>query len=94
MKSNVGISDHANDYCSLSADEDQNPKLWMCYGGGTGFGGYGGYDNYIRRMRFFDFDMNEGSIVTYKRLEYNETEIQVDRQVIFKGGNVMAPTME
>ncbi|KAK7966053.1 calcineurin-like phosphoesterase [Apiospora aurea] len=88
--------DHANDYCSLSTDTDENrtPKLWMCYGGGAGFGGYGGYDNYIRRIRFFDFDMNEGSIVTYKRLEYNETEKQVDRQVIFQGGNIIPPSTE
>ncbi|KAK8001918.1 Metallo-dependent phosphatase [Apiospora marii] len=86
--------DHANDYCTLSADENLNPKLWMCYGGGVGFGGYGGYDNYIRRMRFFDFDMNEGSIVTYKRMEYNETEKQIDRQVIFQGGNLVPLSTE
>ena len=47
--------DHANDYCLMD-------QLWMCYGGGAGFGGYGGYPvhgdkgdvNYIRRVRIFE----------------------------------------
>lgn len=30
--------DHANDYCSLEK-QDGHPKLWLCYGGGSGFGG-------------------------------------------------------
>ncbi|GAP84023.1 putative calcineurin-like phosphoesterase [Rosellinia necatrix] len=82
--------DHANEYCMLSTDEEQGkPKLWMCYGGGAGFGGYGGYNNYIRRVRFFDIDMNTARIKTYKRLEYGETDRRIDEQIIVDGGNVM-----
>ncbi|ORY71906.1 Metallo-dependent phosphatase-like protein [Pseudomassariella vexata] len=86
--------DHANEYCMLSTDEDDRPKLWMCYGGGAGFGGYGGYGDYIRRVRFFDFDMNEGRITTYKRLEYGETEKRIDEQIIVDSGKALAPTTE
>ncbi|KAI0124290.1 Metallo-dependent phosphatase-like protein [Xylariales sp. AK1849] len=86
--------DHANEYCTLSADEEQKPKLWMCYGGGTGFGGYGGYNNYIRRARFFDLDMNEARITTYKRMEWNQTEERIDEQIIVDGGMAVAPTTE
>lgn len=78
----------------LSADEvegEQKPRLWMCYGGGTGFGGYGGYNNYIRRVRFFDLDMNVGRITTYKRMEYNQTDIRIDEQVIVENGHPIAP---
>lgn len=74
----------------LSTDpETEHPKLWMCYGGGAGFGGYGGYDGYIRRVRFFDIDMNTARITTYKRLEYGETDKRVDQQIIVDGGNVV-----
>lgn len=74
----------------LSLDEEKKkPKLWMCYGGGTGFGGYGGYNDYIRRVRFFDIDMNTARITTYKRLEYGETDKRIDQQIIVDGGNVM-----
>lgn len=70
--------DHANDYCALakgdaSDGEDDTkggkPELWMCYAGGSGFGGYGGYGGYQRRVRVFDFDMNEARIATWKRVE-------------------------
>ncbi|KAI1849387.1 hypothetical protein JX266_004882 [Neoarthrinium moseri] len=91
--------DHANEYCTLSTDEgetpeEKKPRLWMCYGGGAGFGGYGGYGDFIRRVRFFDFDMNVGRITTYKRMEYNLTDIRIDEQVIVDGGVVLAPTIE
>ncbi|CAG8961509.1 hypothetical protein HYFRA_00013860 [Hymenoscyphus fraxineus] len=81
--------DHANEYCSLSPDNAGNPALWMCYGGGAGFGGYGGYGGYHRRIRIFDIDMNEAKIVTWKRLEYGTPEElakKVDEQVIVEGG--------
>jgi hypothetical protein len=61
----------------------------MCYGGGAGFGGYGGYGGYHRRIRFFDIDMNEARITTYKRIEYgNESELarKIDEQIIVEGG--------
>lgn len=72
-------------------EEEQHPRLWMCYGGGTGFGGYGGYGDYIRRMRFFELDMNVGRITTYKRMEYNQTDIRIDEQVIVENGQPLAP---
>jgi hypothetical protein len=78
----------------LSTDEEQQPKLWMCYGGGTGFGGYGGYGNYIRRVRFFEMDMNEARITTYKRLEFNQTDIRIDEHIIVDNGNPIAPVLE
>lgn len=82
--------DHANDYCSLSKSPEGKPELWMCYAGGSGFGGYGGYDGFVRRVRVFEFDMNEARIVTWKRLEYGETEKQLDRTVIVESGRVVA----
>ena len=86
--------DHANEYCMLSTspDEKKKPELWMCYGGGAGFGGYGGYGNFIRRVRFFEVDMNEARITTYKRMEYNQTEKRIDEQIIVDRGTPLAPT--
>ncbi|KAI0401293.1 calcineurin-like phosphoesterase [Xylaria palmicola] len=82
--------DHANDYCMLSTDEEKGkPALWMCYGGGAGFGGYGNYEGYVRQVRFFDIDMNTARITTYKRHEYGETDKRIDQQIIVDGGNVM-----
>ncbi|KAI1342042.1 calcineurin-like phosphoesterase [Xylariaceae sp. FL0016] len=84
--------DHANEYCMLSTDEEKKkPELWMCYGGGAGFGGYGGYGEFVRRVRFFDIDMNRAQITTYKRLEYGDTTTRVDKQIIVEGGNVIPP---
>ena len=85
----IGDSDHVNDYCTVGKDAENNPALWMCYGGGAGFGGYGGYDGYHRRIRFFDIDMNEARIVTYKRLEWGDTELRIDEQMIVDGGKVI-----
>ena len=84
-------SDHVNDYCMLDKTPEQKPALWMCYGGGAGFGGYGGYGGYVRRVRFFDFDMNAGRVMTYKRLEWGETEVRVDDMMIVDGGSVKGP---
>ncbi|PGH27327.1 hypothetical protein AJ80_01037 [Polytolypa hystricis UAMH7299] len=83
--------DHANDYCMLEKDAESRPSLWMCYGGGAGFRGYGGYGGYIRRVRFFDIDMNEARIVTYKRLEWGKTEDRIDEMMIVDGGKVVGP---
>ncbi|KAL8705766.1 MAG: hypothetical protein Q9201_001112 [Fulgogasparrea decipioides] len=87
--------DHVNDYCALSKHEDK-PELWMCYAGGAGFGGYGGYKDkieggYHRRVRVFEFDMDEARIRTWKRLEYGDREKKVDEMVIVEGGQVVAP---
>ncbi|KAH8427972.1 metallophosphoesterase family protein [Aspergillus melleus] len=83
--------DHVNDYCMLNKDTNEKPSLWMCYGGGSGFGGYGGYGGYVRRIRFFDFDMNSGRVMTYKRLEYGQTEAKIDEMMIVDGGIVKGP---
>jgi hypothetical protein len=82
--------DHANDYCALSKEEDQ-PKLWMCFGGGAGFGGYGGYGGYHRRVRVFEVDMNQATISTHKRVEWGETGKKLDHQVIVANGRAVAP---
>lgn len=87
----IYLSDHANDYCGLSRNDAKQPALWMCYAGGSGFGGYGGYGGYHRRMRFFEIDMNEARIVTYKRLEYGDTAKRLDEQTIVEGGRVQGP---
>ncbi|KAL9640890.1 MAG: hypothetical protein Q9204_000539 [Flavoplaca sp. TL-2023a] len=86
--------DHVNDYCALS--KDPKPDLWMCYAGGSGFGGYGGYSHvikggYHRRVRLFEFDMDDASIKTWKRLEYGETDKRIDEMIIAQGGSVVAP---
>jgi hypothetical protein len=76
----------------LSAEEETSQgKLWMCYGGGAGFGGYGGYGDFIRRVRFFDLDMNVARITTYKRLEYNQTDVRIDEQIIVDDGIALTP---
>ena len=54
---------------------NRQPELWMCYGGGAGFGGYGGYGGYHRRIRFFEFDTNEARITTYKRVAVSYTHL-------------------
>jgi len=87
-------SDHANEYCALSLKEKQSPALWMCYAGGAGFGGYGGYGGFLRKIRVFDFDMNEARITTWKRVEYGETDKKIDHQIIVDAGRVQAPVEE
>ncbi|KAI9055319.1 hypothetical protein LZ554_000279 [Drepanopeziza brunnea f. sp. 'monogermtubi'] len=81
--------DHANEYCSLTSNGSK-PRMWMCYAGGAGFGGYGGYGGYHRRVRFFDVDMNEARIRTWKRVEYGDTEKRIDEQIIVEGGHARA----
>ncbi|KAJ5989934.1 hypothetical protein N7499_010462 [Penicillium canescens] len=83
--------DHVNDYCMLEQDANEKPSLWMCYGGGVGMGGYGGYDDFVRRVRFFDFDMGPGRVSTYKRLEWGQTEAKIDEMMIVDGGTVNGP---
>jgi len=84
--------DHVNDYCLPANNKNHEPALWMCYGGGAGFGGYGGYGGYIRRMRLFEFDMNEARIRTWKRLEWGsqqDLEKRWDEQIIVDAGKVV-----
>lgn len=68
--------DHANDFCQLQPPgvTDAAPEnVWLCYGGGAGFGGYGGYPDdegdYKRRIRIFDVDMNLPYIETWHRVQ-------------------------
>jgi hypothetical protein len=74
----------------MLSEDAGKPKLWMCYGGGAGFGGYGGYGGYHRRIRFFEVDTNENRIITYKRLEWGDTEKRLNEQIIAEGGEVVA----
>lgn len=74
----------------VTPKQPKNDKIWLCYGGGVGFGGYGGYNDYVRRLRFFEMDANEGRIRTWKRLEYGDTERRLDEQIIVDGGNVVS----
>lgn len=72
-------------------EEELTPALWMCYGGGVGFGGYGGYEGYVRRLRVFEVDVNEARITTWKRLEAGKTSARVDEQIIVDGGKPVPP---
>ncbi|KAK8160849.1 Metallo-dependent phosphatase-like protein [Phyllosticta citrichinensis] len=83
--------DHVNDYCALSR-LGSDPRLWMCYAGGSGFGGYGGYNGYHRRIRVWDVDANEARISTWKRVEWGNTEERVDEQIVVEGGKVYDST--
>lgn len=76
----------------LEPDANEKPSLWMCYGGGSGLGGYGGYNDYVRRVRFFEFDMGPGRVTTYKRLEWGQTEAKIDDMMIIDGGAVKGPS--
>lgn len=89
-------SDHVNEYCALSVNqESKKPQLWMCYGGGAGFGGYGGYGEFNRKIRVFDFDMNEGRITTWKRVENGpDAEKKLDEQIIVDAGKPLPPPAE
>ena len=64
---------------SHSSRATNDGHVWMCYAGGSGFGGYGGYGGYHRRVRVWDFDMNQGRIVTWKRVENGEGVVGKER---------------
>ncbi|MCJ1409132.1 hypothetical protein MMC19_003210 [Ptychographa xylographoides] len=90
--------DHANDYCTLEPHSEPQKvagtthagnRLWMCYGGGAGFGGYGGYGGYRRRVRVWDFDMNEARVETWKRIEGLEDGGRIDIMAVVEGGRVI-----
>lgn len=96
--------DHANDYCSLAphsqpgadalaefgADAVKNSRssLLMCYAGGSGYGGYGGYGGYQRRVRVWDFDMNDATVETWKRVD--GVEGREDVKIVVESGKVVA----
>ena len=81
--------DHEKENTSGKSSGTGANALWMCYGGGVGFGGYGGYGGYHRRMRFFEVDTGTGKITTWKRLEYGDTERRIHEQVLVDGGKVL-----
>ncbi|KAK3325378.1 Metallo-dependent phosphatase-like protein [Apodospora peruviana] len=84
--------DHVNEYCGLSKTEEGKPALWMCYAGATGFGGYAGYGGFHRKIRIFDFDMNEARITTWKRVEFGEDVKQrIDELILVDGGRPIMP---
>jgi len=67
----------------------------MCYAGGAGFGGYGGYGGFLRKIRIFEFDMNEARITTWKRVEYgDEKERKIDTQILVDAGHPSPPPPE
>lgn len=78
----------------LSQNEGERPALWMCYAGGAGFGGYAGYGGFHRKIRIFDFDMNEARITTWKRSEAGDTAARIDEQVIVNDGRPFVPPTE
>ena len=75
----------------LSPNEKLQPALWMCYGGGAGFGGYAGYGGFHRKIRIYDFDMNEARITTWKRVEYGDVNKRLDEQILVNDGKPVAP---
>lgn len=68
--------DHVNDFCG-SID-----NTWLCYGGATGMGGYAGYGGYERRVRFFDIDLTQSQVQTYKIGMSNEKK-KIDLFTLF-----------
>ncbi|KAK6201079.1 Metallo-dependent phosphatase-like protein [Scheffersomyces amazonensis] len=83
--------DHCNDYCLLdiaNKDSEEENKMWLCYGGGSGEGGYGGYGGYIRRLRIYEIDSNNAEIKSWKRTEQEPDQI-VDTQILVTDGKVV-----
>lgn len=67
----------------------------MCHAGAAGFGGYAGYGGFHRKIRVFDFDMNEARIRTWKRVEYGENKDErIEELVLVQDGRVVAPMQE
>lgn len=68
-------------------------RIWLCYGGGAGFGGYGGYGGLIRKLRLFEVEAQAGLVRTWKRLEWGDKG-RVDEQVVVNGGAVVFRTAD
>lgn len=90
--------DHVNDFCALlprktqqDGDKAPQPRLWLCYGGGSGFGGYCSYGGmrFHRRTRVWELDTSTGSLKTWKRVEYATD--RVDELVLVECGAVVDP---
>ena len=90
--------DHVNDFCALlprqtqqDGNQPQEPGLWLCYGGGSGFGGYCSYGGmrFHRRTRVWELDTSTGTLKTWKRVEYAMG--RVDELVLVEDGAVVDP---
>ncbi|KAK3313643.1 Metallo-dependent phosphatase-like protein [Apodospora peruviana] len=99
--------DHVNDFCALlppppppppppqqtqQQDEgDKSHQVWLCYGGGSGFGGYCSYGGkrFHRRARIWELDTSTGTLKTWKRVEYATG--RVDELVLVENGAVVNP---
>ncbi|CCH41797.1 hypothetical protein BN7_1336 [Wickerhamomyces ciferrii] len=90
----IGVSivtvghDHCNDYCLLDSNEQDQNKIWLCYGGAVGEGGYAGYGGTTRRLRIFQVDTGEATIKTFKKLEtdpqtpFDEQTLVLKKQIV------------
>jgi len=81
--------DHANDYCMFDKSGTQEQQIWLCYGGGAGFGGYGGYGGYTRRVRLLEIETGPDRITTWKRLEYGDIRANLDKQTLVEAGSIL-----
>ncbi|KAK2021892.1 Metallo-dependent phosphatase [Colletotrichum zoysiae] len=90
--------DHVNDFCALLSQQtpqnDGKPPQsgpWLCYGGGSGFGGYCSYGEkrYYRGARVWELGPSDGSLVTWRRVEYGAG--RVDELVLVGSGVVVNP---
>ncbi|KAK4114875.1 Metallo-dependent phosphatase [Canariomyces notabilis] len=87
--------DHVNEFCGLSTTAEGKPALWMCHAGAAGFGGYAGYGGFHRKIRVFDFDMNEARITTWKRVEWGpDVDKKIDEQILVDAGKPVFPEQE
>lgn len=83
--------DHCNEYCLRDTPEGQEPdaddsdNIWLCYGGGVGEGGYAGYGDYIRKLRIFEINEQDGRISSWKRAE-NDPDNAFDAQQLVNDG--------
>ncbi len=67
----------------------------MCYAGAAGFGGYAGYGGFYRKIRIFDFDMNEARITTWKRAEHGpDVDKRIEELILVDAGRTVAPMLE
>ncbi|KJR85627.1 calcineurin-like phosphoesterase [Sporothrix schenckii 1099-18] len=87
--------DHVNDFCGLLPQQtlqggNDNPEhsVWLCYGGGSGFGGYCSYGKkrFHRRMRVWQLT-STGDLTTWMRVEYGTD--RVSKLVLVEGGRVV-----
>lgn len=84
-------NDDSHGSSGSSKRNDAAAGVWLCYAGGSGFGGYGGYDGYRRRVRVWEFDLNEARLVTWKRVENAEGEIgaRLDESILVEETRVV-----